>query len=152
MRSQVQVLAGPLPALTSRNAGRLVRSPVGGGMCRVKNAYLGTIPCHEQHDDGGQERRQQQRTDRSQELQTSAGDPARFPPWAASPRPRNWVKARPDRSVLQAEPELEGHLALSDLAAGDDAADLRDLEPVQVAERPIRPGDRVADRLVDPLR
>lgn len=53
--------------------------PGGGGVRRVKNACLVTIPCHEQHDDGGQEPRQQQRTDRNQERQTAAGDPPDFP-------------------------------------------------------------------------
>jgi hypothetical protein len=38
MKSQVQVLPSPLSLLTSSNAGRLVRSRLGEGVCRMKNA------------------------------------------------------------------------------------------------------------------
>src|SRR3954468_4758740 len=50
---------------------------------------------------------------------------------------------------LEAEAELQPHLEVVDPAVADVAADLRDLEPVEVAERPARAGDRVADRGVD---
>src|SRR3954468_1310687 len=47
---------------------------------------------------------------------------------------------------LQAEAELQPHLEVVDPAVADVAADLGDLEPVEVAERPARARDRVADR------
>src|SRR4030095_10452154 len=46
MRPEVQVLPGPPPALTSRNAGCLVRRPSGRGRCGIKTSYLVTVPGH----------------------------------------------------------------------------------------------------------
>jgi hypothetical protein len=45
MKSEVQVLPGPLPALTTRNAGCLVRRPSGRGVFGIKSSYLVTVPC-----------------------------------------------------------------------------------------------------------
>src|SRR5215218_6359204 len=47
MRPEVQVLPGPPPALTSRNAGCFVRRPSGRGVFGIKTSYLVTVPCHE---------------------------------------------------------------------------------------------------------
>src|SRR6476659_3268457 len=57
----------------------------------------------------------------------------------------------PGRSVaaLEAEPALEADLEVPDLAVGDVPADLGDLEPVEVAQRPARAGHAVADRRID---
>src|SRR3712207_7888458 len=46
------------------------------------------------------------------------------------------------RSLLEAEADLERHLVVGDLAVGDVAADVGDLEPVDVAEGLARLGDR----------
>jgi hypothetical protein len=47
MRSEVQVLPGPPPALTSGNAGQHAPELIGRGGCRIKNSYLVTAPGHE---------------------------------------------------------------------------------------------------------
>src|SRR4051812_48434845 len=53
--------------------------------------------------------------------------------------------------VLEAEAELEADLEVLDGVVLDLAADLGDLEPVEVAQRLRRPLDAVADGLVDAL-
>ena len=54
--------------------------------------------------------------------------------------------------VLQAEAQLEPDLEVLDLVVDDMAADLGDLEPVEVTQRAAGPLDGVADGVVDALR
>src|SRR4029077_19926310 len=54
--------------------------------------------------------------------------------------------------ILQAEADFQADLEVRDLAVGDLAADLRHLEPVQVAQGLRGPADRVADGRLDAVR
>src|SRR5690349_3015530 len=54
--------------------------------------------------------------------------------------------------VVQAEPDLQRDLYVGDLAVAQVAADLRHLEPVEVAQGLRGAGDGVADGLVNAVR
>src|SRR6266542_5347003 len=54
--------------------------------------------------------------------------------------------------LVEAEPDLHRDLEVADLAVLKVAADVGDLEPVEVAQGGARSGDAVAHRLVDRVR
>src|SRR3954470_7880424 len=64
---------------------------------------------------------------------------------------RRRAPRRPGAVVLEAGAQLEANLIVLDRSVLDLAADLGDLEPVDVAQRPRRARDAVADSLVDSL-
>ena len=54
------------------------------------------------------------------------------------------------QSILHPEAELERNLVVVDGAVGGEAAtDLGDFKPVEVAQRLVRAGERVVDRVLD---
>src|SRR5688572_19501293 len=59
---------------------------------------------------------------------------------------------RPRVRLLHPEADLHRDLIVGDLAAVEMAADLRDLEPVEVAQRGVGPRHAAVDRLLDALR
>src|SRR5919108_6605678 len=70
-------------------------------------------------------------------------------------RPRRPPDGRARRSaavLLEPEADLQPDLEVLDVAVHDVAADLGDLEPVEVAQGAARARDRVADRRVDAVR
>src|SRR5690625_465688 len=78
--------------------------------------------------------------------------PSREPaPYPARPVPALLVLEVCRLLFLEAEAHLQADLEMPDLAILHVSADLGDLEPVQVAQRFVRPPDGVADRIVDAL-
>ena len=52
-------------------------------------------------------------------------------------------------SVFNPKPDLDGHLKLADLSVNNCSANLGDLEPIQISNRPGRSFESVANSLVD---
>ena len=65
---------------------------------------------------------------------------------------KNRMRCRLVRSFAvlgQSEAHLQGHLEMGDLAVLDVTTGLDDLEPLEVADRLVRPGDGALDGVVD---